>query len=115
MALLPSVRDLSARTTLLSLPPEIDVCNARDLFLHVMSVADAREGRLRLLVLDLTGTSFMDSQGVRLVGDIQHRLRPHVQVRVVAGSSGLASRVLEMTGVRRDVPVYDDLGEAVRS
>ncbi len=107
-------RDLPG-CTLLALPPEIDLCNAGELLSLIMSAADARADRLRVLVLDLTATRFMDSQGVRLVNEVRHRLRSRARVRVVATPDGVPSHVLELTGVRRDVPVYDNLEEALRA
>ncbi|WP_217235905.1 STAS domain-containing protein [Streptomyces sp. AC555_RSS877] len=111
---LRDLRDLPG-CTVIALPPEIDFCNAPGLYARILSAVDARAGRLRLLVLDLTGTHFMDSQGVRLVNDIRHRLPPRALVRVVAMPGGVAGRVLELTGARRDVPVYDNLAEALES
>ncbi|MEU9990653.1 STAS domain-containing protein [Streptomyces sp. NPDC048045] len=105
-----AARDLPGRT-LLTLPPEIDVCSAPLLYARIVSVAHAR--RLRLLVLDLTRTAFMDSQGAHLIHDVRRLLRPHTEVRVAARPEGLPSRVLTLTGVRRDVPVYDDPAEAL--
>ncbi|MGA5895046.1 STAS domain-containing protein [Streptomyces venetus] len=99
----------------LTMPAEIDFCNAAGLLPLVLSEARARGDRLEVLVLDLTETSFMDSQGIRLVNDIRHRLRPGARVRLVARTEGAVSRVLELTGLRRDVPVYDDLAEALAS
>ncbi|MFV0134960.1 STAS domain-containing protein [Streptomyces sp. HMX87] len=98
---------------LLPLPAEIDFCNAADLLPRVLAVADAHADRLRVLVLDLTGTDFMDTQGARLVGDVCDHLRDRARVRVVAAPQGVPSRVLELTGLRRDVPVYDNLTEAL--
>ncbi|GAA3988882.1 STAS domain-containing protein [Streptomyces sp. NBC_01352] len=109
---LRDLRDLPG-CTVIALPPEIDLCNAEGLYHRIMSAADARADRLRLLVLDLTGTHFMDSQGVRLVDQVRRVLQPRTRVRVVAAPHGVACRVLELTGVRRDVPVYDNLAEAL--
>jgi len=106
-------RDLPGSTTLLVLPPEIDLSNAAGLLRRVMSAVDTRADRLRVLVLDLTSTHFMDSQGVRLINEVRLRLRPRVRVRVVALPAGAPSRVLELTGARRDVPVFDNLHEAL--
>ncbi|MGW0610268.1 STAS domain-containing protein [Streptomyces sp. NPDC002788] len=97
------------------MPAEIDFCTAGELLPHVLSAAQARGDRLEVLVLDLSTTSFMDSQGIRLINDIRQRLRPGAQVRLVARPEGGASRVLELTGLRRDVPVYDNLAEALAS
>ncbi len=99
----------------LPMPAEIDFCNAAELLPLVLSEVRDRGDRLEVLVLDLTATSFMDSQGVRLINDIRHRLRPGATMRLVARPEGVTSRVLELTGLRRDVPVYDDLGEALAS
>jgi anti-anti-sigma factor len=100
-------------SALLALPPEIDDSNASELFALISSVARVRAPRLKVLILDLTETHFMDSQGVRLVNDLRHELTPRAQVRVVAAPDGVASRVLQLTGLRRDVPVYDNLAEAL--
>lgn len=99
----------------LTLPAEIDFCNAAELLPLVMSAAQARGDRLEVLVLDLTTTSFMDSQGIRLINDVRHRLPPGARVRLVARPEGVTSRVLELTRLRRDVPVYDNLTEALAS
>ncbi|CAL9307897.1 MULTISPECIES: STAS domain-containing protein [Streptomyces] len=107
-------RDLPGRVHL-AMPAEIDFCNAEELLPLVVSAVEARGDRLEVLVLDLTRTSFMDSQGVRLINDVRHRLRPGARVRLVARPDGVASRVLELTGLRRDVPVYDNLAEALAS
>ena len=98
---------------LLALPPEIDARNADELLTLILSAARARAGRLRTLVLDLSATRFMDSQGVRLVNDVRRRLRPGARVVVVAEADGVPRRVLELTGLHRDVPVYDSLDEAL--
>lgn len=115
MTFLPTPRDPSGLPgrTLLTLPPEIDLCNADALLAHVLSLSEARTGRLRVLVLDLTDTGFLDSQGARLIHEVRRLLPPDTQVRVVAHPRELPGRVLELTGVRRDVPVYDDLTEAL--
>lgn len=107
-------RDLPGRVHL-TLPAEIDFCNAAELLPLVLSAAGARGDRLEVLVLDLSTTSFMDSQGIRLINDVRRRLPPGAVVRLVAPPEGITNRVLELTGLRRDVPVYDDLTEALAS
>ena len=56
----------------------------------------------------------MDSQGVRVSADVRSCLPGPGQLRV-ATPDGVASRVLELTGMRRDIPVYDNLTEAIES
>lgn len=111
---LRDLRDLPG-CTVIALPVEIDLCNALGLHQSIMSAVDARAARLRLLVLDLTGTGFMDSQGARLIEEVRRDLRPWARIRVVAAPDGVAARVLELTGLRRDVPVYDNLTEALEA
>ena len=97
---------------LLRFPSEIDFSNARDL-LGVILAGVRTAARPRVLVLDLSATLFMDSQGVRLINDVRRLLRPGTRVYVVARPDSVAGRVLELTGLRRDVPVYDNLPEAM--
>ncbi|MFD7702266.1 STAS domain-containing protein [Streptomyces caelestis] len=106
-------RDVSAHA-LLRFPPEIDSSNAGDLLGVIVSRTRTGDGRRpRVLVLDLTATLFMDSQGVRLINDVRRLLHPATRVYVVARPDSVAGRVLELTGLRRDVPVYDNLPEAM--
>ncbi|MEU3662713.1 STAS domain-containing protein [Streptomyces sp. NPDC032940] len=99
----------------LTLPPEIDHGNAEGLLPMVMAAVDRHADGLRLLVLDLTSTRFMDSQGVRLLDEVRRRLRGRAGLRVVVTPGSAPSRVVEVTGLRRDVPVHDDLAEALRA
>ncbi|MGA6220392.1 STAS domain-containing protein [Streptomyces umbrinus] len=114
MTFFPNPYDLP-ECTLLGFPSEIDLSNADVVLVGALDVVDARRDRLRLLVLDLTRTRFMDSQGVRVVAGVRGRLPRPAQLRVAARPDGVASRVLELTGMRRDVPVYDNLAEAIES
>ena len=107
-------RDLPG-CTLLAFPPEIDLSNADLVLAGTLDVVDARGSRLRLLVLDLTGTDFMDSQGVRVLADVRSCLPVPAELRVATRSDGVVTRVLELTGLRRDIPVYDNLTEAIES
>ncbi|MFC9468941.1 STAS domain-containing protein [Streptomyces coelicoflavus] len=98
----------------LAMPSEIDFCNASGLLPLIMTAVEQRSDALRLLVLDLSGTRFMDSQGVRLIAAVRRRLPGSTLLRVVA-APGVASRVLELSGLRRDVPVHDNLAEALHA
>lgn len=98
-----------------TMPSEIDFCNASGLLPLVMAAVRQRSDGLRLLVLDLSRTRFMDSQGVHLLDAVRRRLPARVRLHAVAAPKGAASRVLELSGLRRDVPVYDNLAEALRA
>ncbi|MFF7608841.1 STAS domain-containing protein [Streptomyces parvulus] len=102
-------------TAVLAMPSEIDFCNASGLLPLIMAAVDQQPAGFRLLVLDLTGTRFMDSQGIRLLTAVRHRLPAGARLGVVAAPRGVPSRVLELSGLRRDVPVYDNVGEALRT
>ncbi|GHE47585.1 anti-sigma factor antagonist [Streptomyces griseoaurantiacus] len=99
--------------TLLTLPRDLDLGNCADLLAAVTRVVAERAGLLHILVLDLSGTAFMDSRGVRLIDDVRALLAPGTELRLVAVPDSLVLRMLTLTGLRRDVPVYDDLAEAV--
>ncbi|MHC3471179.1 STAS domain-containing protein [Streptomyces sp. 7R007] len=106
------VRDLPG-CTVITLPHEIDLANGALLLDAVTTAVAVRTGSLRLLVLDLTGTAFMDSQGARLIGEVHRLLGRQVPLRIAAAPYGVPSRVLELTGLRRDIPVYGDVEEAL--
>ncbi|MFG3251333.1 STAS domain-containing protein [Streptomyces sp. NPDC048187] len=97
----------------LAMPDEIDFCNAGGLLPLIMAVVEQRRDALRLLVLDLSATRFMDSQGVHLLAAVRRGLPGTARLRVVAVPGGAPSRVLELSGLRRDVPVHEDLAEAL--
>ncbi|MBQ0885771.1 STAS domain-containing protein [Streptomyces sp. RM72] len=99
----------------LAMPSEIDFCNASGLLPLITTAVEQRSDGLRLLVLDLSATRFMDSQGVRLIAAVRRLLPDRALLRVVAAPKGVPSRVLELSGLRRDVPVHDNLAEALRS
>ncbi|GAA4821132.1 STAS domain-containing protein [Streptomyces ziwulingensis] len=99
-------------SAVLALPPEIDLCNAEELLRRVLRAT--RSDALRHLVLDLTGTVFMDSQGVRLIGLVRQELGGRVRLRIAAAPETVPHLLLELTGLRRDIPVYDNLAEALR-
>lgn len=67
------------------------------------------------VVLDLTGLSFLDSAGVRILFEISGRLRTHRQeLRLVASSDGIVHRVLTLTALGDFVPVDLTVDESVR-
>ncbi|WP_432057394.1 STAS domain-containing protein [Streptomyces sp. bgisy022] len=98
---------------LLPLPEEVDVANASELLPLIMAGAGTLSPASGTLVLDLTRTRFMDSQGIRLVNQVRRGLPPGVRLHLVAAPGGVVGRLLELTGLRRDVPVYDNAAEAV--
>lgn len=104
-----------AHHTLLALPREVDLSNAAALLAEARAVADERAPDGRDFIVDLTGTEFLDSQGIRLLLELRAYLadRYDVPLRLTAPQDGPVSRLLDLTRLRRDVPVHDNLLEAL--
>ncbi|MEV0090630.1 STAS domain-containing protein [Streptomyces sp. NPDC050738] len=99
--------------TVVPMPVEIDISNIPYLYAETGRVVAARAGRLGVLVLDLTRTEFIDSRGASLVLDVQECARAAGAETRVAVEARQVALVLELTQVRRDVPVYDTLADAL--
>jgi anti-anti-sigma factor len=88
---------------------EIDVSNAGGIEAELHSLPNEALG----LVLDLSGTTFMDSSGVSLLYGLRERLRRRGQtLRVVAPPGTAPRRVLELTGYERAGPLDVELDGA---
>ncbi len=82
-----------------SLSGEIDLSNAAE-------ITDALLGGVPNealgLVIDLSEVSYLDSAGVRMLAELDHRLGWRAQVlRVVAPEASRSRRVLEIAGLER--------------
>ena len=66
-----------------------------------------------LLVLDLSGLSFMDSSGLRIVVTADDRARRQGRRFVVVNGPDAVRRVFEITKVDEVVEIVDDLSQAV--
>lgn len=98
-------------TTVVRVDGEIDLSNAEVVRAAILAeVADDPGG----LVLDLSGARYLDSAGIRLLFDLGERFTTHrVELRLVVPSDGLVHRVLELTGVMRQMPVHETVAEAL--
>jgi anti-anti-sigma factor len=97
---------------LASLSGEIDLSNAAE-------ITDALLGRVPNealgLVIDLSEVSYIDSAGVRMLAELDHRLGWRAQtLRVVAPEESRSRRVLEIAGLER-VLSLDTTVEAART
>ena len=92
---------------------EIDLSNAEQVRAAILhEVADDPEG----LVLDLSGARYLDSAGIRLLFDLGERFATHrIELRLVVPSDGLVHRVLQLTGVMRQMPVHETVADALAS
>ncbi len=76
---------------------EIDLSNAEEL---AKVAEDAVSNRAQGLVLDLSGVTFLDSTGLRLVFRLARRLRDRQQaLRLVVPDGARIARLLTMSGV----------------
>ncbi|HEU5298655.1 MAG TPA: STAS domain-containing protein [bacterium] len=82
---------------------EVDIGNVTHLRAQIVqSVPNAARG----LVLDLTGTTYLDSRGVHLILELADRMTTSQQeLRVVVPPDALIRRVLELTHVDAAVPL----------
>jgi anti-anti-sigma factor len=53
----------------------------------------------KVVLLDLSAASFLDSSGLRVIVRAGERLREHDGQLIIEGASGAVSRVLELTGL----------------
>jgi anti-sigma B factor antagonist len=92
----PEQADGEAHAWLLTVAGELDATSAA---VFDEAVEAALEGGARLMTLDLSDVSFLDSSGLRSVVHASHRMTERGGRLAVAGLSGAAQRVLELTGL----------------
>lgn len=67
------------------------------------------------LVLDLTGTEFMDSSGLRLIVSTHNRLAEMGGRLVLAVEPGPIARLLDVTGLRETLDVRESVDDVLGS
>ena len=89
--------------TLVRVHGEIDLSNARDVGGAIEAAVPAESGGL---VVDLSGTTYLDSAGISLLLRLADRLRPRRQsIRLVVPADSPVRAVLELTGVPAIIPL----------
>ena len=90
---------------------EIDLGNARDVADALLnSIADTSPG----LVAELSGVSYIDSAGVRLLVDVEERLRRNRQALALAiAPNSPISRTLSIVKMDLLIPMHETVEEAV--
>ena len=91
---------------------EVDVTNAGRVGEELIgSVANEAVG----LVVDLSGTRYLDSAAIELVFDLARRLdRRRQSLALVVPAGSPLTRVLELTGVPTAAPMHETLASALR-
>jgi anti-anti-sigma factor len=100
------------RATLATIAGEVDLSNADRLLDELM----ARVGATPWLVLDLTGCSYLDSAGLRMIARVDVRCRTVGSgLRLVVDPGGSIDRVLAMTHMDEVLTVDRLLRDALAS
>lgn len=90
---------------------EIDASNVDSVFDRLLGCVDADEPGL---VLDLEGTTYLDSAGIRALFELSRQMRIRGQeLRIAVPADGLVRRVLVLTAFADVVPLHGDVAGAV--
>jgi anti-anti-sigma factor len=101
---------LAVATAVAVLPVEIDVSNADRVAGELFAAIKAG---VRVVIVDMTLTTFCDSSGLRAIAQAQDRAQAQgAELRLVTASPGVL-RVLALTGLDTVVPVYSQLDDAL--
>jgi anti-sigma B factor antagonist len=96
--------------SVITLPAEIDAANSGQIG---QQLKKAVTPGLRVLIADMTFTTFIDSAGVRAVVQVcQLARRSGTELRLVVPSAPVL-RTLAITGVDRLLPIYPSVGAAL--
>lgn len=92
---------------------EIDLSNAATL---ERAMLDTVPNTATGMVVDLTGVSYLDSAGIRMLGEMAERLRWREQLLAVVAPEGSRVRgVLTMAGAQDVVAFEDSFDSALRA
>jgi anti-sigma B factor antagonist len=90
---------------------EVDLSNVDEIRALIIARVSQETGAL---VLDLTGTTYLDSTGVRLLFELTERLHARrQQLRIVVTDEALVRRVILLTKLDEQVPLDDSVDDAL--
>lgn len=69
----------------------------------------------RNLIIDLSGVSLMDSSGIGLIVGRYKNLKPIGGKVCVCGGTGGVKKVIELSGITRIIPYFEDVEKADKS
>ena len=90
---------------------ELDVANVKDAEAALLDIV--RTGTP--LVLDMSGLSYLDSQGIGMLFRLSNQANVNGGSLTVANPQGIVRRVLEITECTSVIPVIDDDGVDAQS
>jgi anti-anti-sigma factor len=106
-----SVPDTAGATySVVVLAGEVDATNSDELYGVLESVVAQQP---RLLVVDMSELSFMDSTGLRMLLRSSRALDQQGGVLALAAPQVSVARVLELTRADQLIPVYDSVAGAI--
>lgn len=88
---------------------EVDLETAASLGDHALGAIQEVSAHL---VLDLTGLTFMDSTGLKVLLTVQSRAELAGGSFAVAGASRPVRKILALTGLDQTIPLYDTVAAA---
>jgi anti-sigma B factor antagonist len=98
-------------SVVLSLQGEVDVSNSE--LVKNAALAALAQGAKRL-VIDLSGTEYMDSAGLGILVGLLKRVKESDLVMAVAGAKPQVKRVFEITRLNRVFTMHDDVTSALK-
>jgi anti-sigma B factor antagonist len=99
-----------ARYSVVVLAGEVDATNSDELYGVLESVVAQQP---RLLIVDMSELSFMDSTGLRMLLRSSRALDQQGGVLALAAPQISVARVLELTRADQLIPVYDSVADAI--
>jgi len=100
------------KTAVVSMPEEIDIANAGKLGADLTAACD---GGVSLLIADMTGTTFCDASGVRMLVVAHKRAADRgIELRAAVASPRVR-RILVLLGLDAIVPIYPTVDAAVKA
>lgn len=97
--------------SIVSLPEEIDAQTVGD-FEQGMTDLLPAEGRVRL-ILDFSGTQYIDSAGIGGVVRLFRRLKERQGLMVIASCRENVRKILNLINLQRFIPVFDTVEQAL--
>lgn len=92
-------------------PTEIDIATADDLERALLAAAACGH---TVILVDMTGTRFCDSAGLRVLAAAHRRaVAEGGELRLVPPAGGSVVHVLTLTGMGRLIPIFGSLEEAL--
>jgi anti-sigma B factor antagonist len=96
--------------TIVTVSGELDMETAPQLRMHLLNII--REDQ-RLVVVDLTGLTFMDSTGLQVLLSVRRRAQLFDGTLVLCGLQTPVRRVLEVTGLLGHFEIHPDAEAAI--